>query len=250
VSFSFPRGYRNCLKFLGEQYPDFLRTWHVNWHNDGALYLIDHINVRDGELDIWINISMLVLNSEDVSKLKFFLEATKKAEVESEIIAYWLKIYDCSIYPELVLAQNQAYKDGEMFFSEYDYNVRTLASVEQFIRQEFGKYRLSVLLEYATNFSGSILGGILLNDRLGAGKTKLKGITGRIIFRMLTQESMWVLLNICQQIRALLRSISSSMQVVFTELFVEVDNGLETFNIGQSIGKNSLSGNCYIEQVA
>ena len=250
MSFSFPRSYRNCLKYLAEQYPNRLRKWHVNWHSDGALYLIDRIKVTDGELNIWINISMLVMNSEDVTKLKFFLEATKRTGIESELISYWLRIYDCSIYPELVVEQNQAYKDGEMFFSEYDYDVRTLASVEQFIRQEFGKYRLSILLEYTANFSGSILGKTMLNDELGAGMTQSKGITGQIIFRMLTQESMKIIRKICQQVGALLRSMASSLQIVFTELFFVVDSGLETFNMGQNLGKNSLSGHCYIEQVA
>ena len=175
--------------------------------------------------------------------LEYCLDIVGTRTLKSQMLEKWLKLYNYALYPELLAYQNHIYRNGEIFFSKDDYCNKTLSAIEQFIRQSFGQYRVSVDLEYINQTRGSTLGAIQLNQPLLKSYTQRQiFIGGKIIFRMLTQESTQKLRQLYTKVTQKLFDLSSDLQVIFEDVLLVIDNGFETLNLGQILNNNSLSG--------
>ena len=54
---TFPRNYKNCIRYINENYPKHQKLWYANWKQDNAVYVIKEIIVTNHEVNIWINIA-------------------------------------------------------------------------------------------------------------------------------------------------------------------------------------------------
>jgi hypothetical protein len=240
---SFPRNYKNSIRYINENYPKHNKLWHVNWKQDNAIYIIKDIIVENNKVNVWINIWLLIKDASNLETLEACLSIVGTITHKSLIIEKWLILYNYSLYPELFPNQDDIYRNGEIFFSTDDYYNKNLSTIEQFIRISFGQYRVSVDLEYIDHITGSIIGQIKLNQTLlPSCISKVTHIRGRITFRMLEQESTSKLRILYENIAHKIANLSNDLQIVFGEILVVMDHGLETINLGQILNKRSLSG--------
>ncbi|APC92441.1 MULTISPECIES: hypothetical protein [Francisella] len=241
---SFPRNYKNCIRYINEYYPNHSKRWHANWKQDNAVYIIKGIIVEEKIINIWINIWLLKKDPKNLAILKSCLDIAATPSLKSQILEKWLTLYNYVLYPELLTYQKHIYRNGEIFFSKEDYNNKSLSAIEQFIRQALGKYRVSVDLEFVNQTIGSILGVAKLNQPLSKVYTqRLTTISGKIIFRMLIQESREKFRQIYDEVTEKLTNLTFELDVFFKDILVVIDNGLETLNLGDILSKKSLSGN-------
>ncbi|OIN83344.1 hypothetical protein [Francisella sp. TX07-6608] len=241
---SFPRNYKNCIRYINEYYPNHSKRWYANWKQDNAVYIIKEIVVEEKIINIWVNIWLLKKDPKNLAILKSCLDIAAITSLKSQILEKWLTLYNYVLYPELLTYQNHIYRNGEIFFSREDYNNKSLSAIEQFIRQSLGKYRVSVDLEYINQTTGSILGVAKLNQPLSNIRTlRLTTISGKIIFRMLTQESREKFRQLYEEVTEKLTNLTLDLGVVFKDILLVIDNGLETLNLGDKLNKKSLSGN-------
>ncbi|WP_150467830.1 hypothetical protein [Francisella sp. SYW-9] len=240
---SFPRNYKNCIRYINEQYPNYRKHWYANWDQDNAVYIIKEVIVEGTVISIWINIWLLNKDTRNLEILKGCLDVAATKNLKSQILEKWLTLYNYALYPELLSYQSNIYHNGEIIFSKDDYNYRSLSSIEQLIRKSLGKYRLRVDLKYLNKVRGSLLGEAKLNSPLlKAYADRLTIISGKITFRMLTQESERNLSKLYKEIIAKLMGLSSELYVAFKSILLVIDNGLETLNLGDLLNSSSLSG--------
>ena len=238
----FPRNYKNCFRYINENYSAYKKVWHINWKQDKAIYIIKEVSVKEREINIWINIWLLIKDTKNLQILKSCLDIAGTDILKSQIVCRWLTLYSYALYPELLKQQKHIYRNGEIFFSQDDYCNKTLSAIEQFIRQSFGQYRVSVDLEYINHQIGNILGDTKLNQTLiKPYSNRLMRINGVITFRMLIQESVQKLRLLYEKISTELAKLSSDLQITFNEILVVIDNGFETLNLGQKLNNRSLS---------
>ncbi|MED7788109.1 hypothetical protein [Francisella sp. 19X1-34] len=240
---SFPRNYKNCIRYINEQYPNYRKYWYANWDQDNAVYIIKEVIVEDMVINIWINIWLLNKDTRNLAILKSCLDVAATKSLKSQILGKWLTLYNYALYPELLSYQSDIYRNGEIIFSKDDYNYRSLATIEQLIRKSLGKYRVRVDLKYLNKVRGSILGEAKLNSPLSKVYVdRLIIISGKITFRMLTQEPERNLSKLYKEIIAKLIGLSSELYVAFKNILLVIDNGLETLNLGDLLNSSSLSG--------
>ncbi|MED7818888.1 MULTISPECIES: hypothetical protein [unclassified Francisella] len=240
---AFPRNYKNCIRYINENYPGYKKHWYANWNQDNAVYIIKKVTVDKTIVNIWINIWLLIKDTKNLAILKSCLDIASVENIKSQILEKWLMLYNYVLYPELLTYQNHIYRNGEIFFSIDDYNNNLISVIEQFIRQSLGKYRVIVDLEYINQTKGSILGITKLNQPLlKVYQERLAIISGKILFRMLTQESREKLIEICEVVSKKLFSLTKDLNVFFKDILLVIDNGLETLTLGEVLYKRSLSG--------
>ena len=241
----FPRNYKNCMRYMNENYKNYTKKWHINWKQDNAVYLLKDFNINQDTINIWINAWLLIKDSTNIKILESCLAIVKDEELRSQFIERWLTLYNYALYPELVIKQQSIYRDGEIFFSNENYCNKTLSAIEQSLRQSFEGYRVYIDLNYVTQFDGSILGLAKLNQPLKLKQSIFNSIQGKILFKMLTQEPLEKQRILYNKVKGLLAALSASLQLVFNELILIIDNGFETFTLNERLNKKSLSGNLY-----
>ncbi len=240
---SFPRNYKNCIRYINEHYPNYRKHWHANWKQDNAVYIIKEVTVEDKVINIWINIWLLKKDPKNLAILKGCLDIAATKSLKSQILEKWLVMYNYVLYPELLTYQNHIYRNGEIFFSKDDYCNKSLSAIEQFIRQSLGKYRVSVDLKYINQTRGSILGVAKLNQPLLKAYIESSStISGKNTFRMLTQESRKKLHELYDEVIQKLTNLTLDLNIFFKNILLVIDNGLETLNLGDTLNKRSLSG--------
>ncbi|BCD91396.1 hypothetical protein fh0823_15350 [Francisella halioticida] len=241
---SFPRNYKNCIRYIDEYYPNHVKYWNASWKQDNAIYIIKEIVVEDKVINIWINLWLLKKDSKNLVILKNCLDIAATKSLKSQILEKWLTFYNYALYPELLTYQSHIYRNGDIFFSKDDYDNKSLSAIEQFIRQSLGRYRISVDLKYIDKTRGSILGIAKLNQLLL--KTYIESsaiITGKITFRMLAQESREKLSKLYEEVEGKLTSLAFDLHIFFKYILLVIDNGLESLNLGDTLNRKNLSGN-------
>lgn len=88
------------------------------------------------------------------------------------------------------------------------------------------------------------MGVAKLNQPLSKTYTeRLTTIRGKITFRMLTQESREKVSQLYEEVIEKLTNLAFDLDVVFKNILLVIDNGLETLNLGDTLNRRSLSGN-------
>lgn len=79
----FPRNYKNCIRYINEQYPNYRKHLHANWKQDNAVYIIKEVTVEDKVINIWINIWLLNKDPKNLAILKGCLDIAATRSLKS-----------------------------------------------------------------------------------------------------------------------------------------------------------------------
>ncbi|AJI57219.1 hypothetical protein LA02_1239 [Francisella philomiragia] len=247
---NFPRNYKNCIRYVKENYPNHEIYLHANWDQDNAIYIIDNV-IHDGKkIDIWINVWLLIKNEKHFHVLESCINMINTANIKSLILQKCLELYNYALYPELLAYENRFYLNGEIFFSEDDYENKSLSVIEQAIRRTFSNYRVSIDLFYEDQISGSIMGVLKLNESFKSiSKDAQTVVSGKIIFQMLTQEPRKKIYLLFEKVKELLARLSQGLRIIFESILLVINNGFETYNLGEILSKCNLSGGYIYKEI-